>query len=215
MEDYEDHEDHEDYGKTREQLLAELTELRQVTDRKKAEEALRESEEDYRRLTELSPDGIFIVNGDRIAFVNSAGLRLLGASHVDQIVGQPVLDFIHPEDRDAIRTRMQSTYETQRFAQWMEQRVVRFDGSVVDIEALAVPFVHRGCQTSQVIVRDITDRKRAEEALHESERRQKAILDTIPARLAQRHRRMLPRRQRGLVPLLWHRRQEHLGKNGP
>ena len=105
------------------------------------------------------------MNGDRIAFVNSAGLRLLGASHVDQIVGRPVLDFIHPEDQVAIKDRMQSMYESQRLAQWMEQRAVRLDGSVVDIEAIAVPFVHHGCLTSQVIVRDISDRKKAEEAL--------------------------------------------------
>ena len=170
----------EDHGKTKEQLIRELAELRHVTDRKKAEEALHESEEDYRRLTEHSPDSIFIVNGDRIVFVNSAGLRLLGASHVDQIVGRPVLDFIHPEDRVAIKTRMQSTYESQRLAQWMEQRAVRLDGGVVDIEAIAVPFVHQACLTSQVIVRDITDRKKAEEALQTSEQRQKAILDNIP-----------------------------------
>ena len=170
----------EDRDKTSEQLIAELTELRHATDRKKAGEALHDSEEDYRRLTELLPDAIFIVNGDRIAFVNSAGLRLLGASHVDQIVGRTVLDFIHPEDQVAIKSRMQSTYENQRLAQWLEQRAVRLDGSVVHIEAIAVPFVHHGCLTSQVIVRDITDRKKAEEALQQSEQRQKAILDTIP-----------------------------------
>ena len=60
---------------------------------------------------DLSPDGIFVVNGDRIVFVNPAGLRLLGAVHVDQIVGRPVLDFIHPEDRVAIEDRLQSMFE--------------------------------------------------------------------------------------------------------
>jgi PAS domain-containing protein len=125
----------EDHGKTNEQLFKELTELRHATElRQKAEERVGTPNpmptgtmttaevgslvhEDYRRLTEILPDSIFVVNGDRIAFVNSAGLRLLGASHIDQIVGRPVLDFIHPEDRAAIKSRMQSTCENQRLAQ--------------------------------------------------------------------------------------------------
>ena len=95
----------------------------------------------------------------------------VGASHVDQIVGRAVLDFIHPEDRIAIKNRIQSKYEGQRLGQWMEQRAVRLDGGVVDVEVIAVPFVHLGCLTSQVIVRDITDRKRAEQEKLDMERR--------------------------------------------
>ena len=142
---------------------------------------MRESEEDYRRLTELSPDGIFVVDGDRIVFVNSAGLRLLGASHVDQIVGRPVLDFIHPEDQIAIKNRMQSTFEGKRLAQWMEQRAVRLDGERGRYRG------HRSAIRSSWLPNKPSNcaghfraAKRPRKHCSTSEQRQKAILDAVP-----------------------------------
>lgn len=142
-----------------------------ITERKRAEEALRESSEEYRRLTELSPDGIFVVNEDRIAFVNPAGVTMLGANGAAEIRGRSLLEFLHPLDRDAVGLRIRAMYDSGEPAPWMEQRIIRLDGAEVTVEAIAVPFVDRGRPASQVIVRDITERKRAEKEKLELERR--------------------------------------------
>ena len=78
-----------------------------VTERKRAEEALRESEERYRSLVELSPEAIFVASEGKHVFINSAGLKLFGASSPDQIIGKPVMDVIHPDYREIVAERMQ------------------------------------------------------------------------------------------------------------
>src|SRR5262249_35859552 len=66
-------------------------------ERKKAEEALLSSEERYRALVELSPDALFVQIEEEIVFINSAGVKLFGASKPDQLIGQPVRDLVHPD----------------------------------------------------------------------------------------------------------------------
>src|SRR5215472_11602370 len=63
--------------------------------RKKAEKALLSSEERYRSLVELSPDALFVEAGERIVFINTAGVRLLGAENPDQLIGRPVTEILH------------------------------------------------------------------------------------------------------------------------
>ncbi len=133
---------------------------RDISERRTAEEALRESEERYRRLIELLPDGISIHVDGKFVFVNPAGMRLLGATHADQLIGMSVSDVVHPDYGDIEKTRMQQL-ENRTDVAWTEEKYVRLDGGVIDVEVAGVRFSYQGKPAVQAIFRDITDRKHA------------------------------------------------------
>jgi PAS domain S-box-containing protein len=144
---------------------------RDITERKQLEEALRESEERYRFLVELSPEAIFVASEGKHVFVNSAGLKLLGASSPDQIIGKPVADFIHPDYREIVTERMRKAMEAGIAPPVMEEKFVRFDGTAIDVEVRAAPLVYQGKMAMQAVVSDITEHKRAEEERGQFERK--------------------------------------------
>ena len=134
---------------------------RDISEGKRAQEALRESEERYRRLVEDSPDTVFIGCEGKIAYINSAGLRLLGARTPDQVVGRPVLDFIHPDYREIVAGRI----ARGGLAPPVEEKFLHLDGSAVDVEVTAIPLKVNGRPGAQVIAHDLTARRRAEAQL--------------------------------------------------
>jgi len=149
-------------------IIGASTISRDITERKQAEAALRESEENYRKLVELSPDGIVIECEGKFAYLNSAGLDIFGVRTPGQILGRAVLDFVHPDHHETVKANRKELLAGHDVS-LHEIRLIRVDGSMVDAEATAIPFVFRGKPAIQVIVRDITERKRAEEALRNSE----------------------------------------------
>src|SRR5580765_5775341 len=79
--------------------------------RQRAEEALQSSEERYRSLVELSPDTLFVASDDRIVFINSAGVRLLGATDAGQLIGKPLAEIVHPKYLKSVQKRMRRMRE--------------------------------------------------------------------------------------------------------
>jgi PAS domain S-box-containing protein len=157
--------------------------VRQAADlieRKQAEEALVASEERFRQIFELSPDAIFVQTNKKIAFINPAGMRMFGANKVDELIGKQVLDLVHPDCREAVENRMhhssEKSYELPRF----EEKLLRLDGSDLDAESVAVPIDYQGEPGALVMIRDISERKRVEEALRESEVRFRTMADGTP-----------------------------------
>ena len=131
---------------------------------------LHDPNERYRRLVELSPEGIFVTRENRIVFLNPAAVRLFGASDPEQVLGRSPLDFFPPDSHPFIRERVTRVLAGET-APLVEQRLVRVDGGITDVEVTGA-LLDRGPQpTIQVIVRDITERKRAVAALRESEER--------------------------------------------
>jgi PAS domain S-box-containing protein len=146
--------------------------------RERSGQALADSEERYRRLVELSPDGIIVHADGRVIFANDTAVQLIGARGADDLVGRPVIEFVDPAYREAVGARLRRMLDTGEPVPAMEQRLLRLDGSTIDVEVSAGPFVHEGRPAVQVVFRDITDRKRTErevmrqkeylEALHET-----------------------------------------------
>ena len=151
--------------------------IQDISERKCAEEALHESESKYRELVEGSPDAIAIYVEGKIVFVNSAGVELIGASSKEDLLGRPVIDLVHPEYREIVTARMKEARSTGKPLSLLEEKFVRFDGSPVDVEVKALPVTFGNRAGVQIIVRDITEKKKAQQALRESQLRYRATVE--------------------------------------
>ena len=131
------------------------------------------SEEKYRSLVEFSSDAVLINQHDRFVYCNPAMLPLLGTRTETDILGKSPFDIFHPDDHDAIRARIQTLRESGIPREQQHFRLLRVDGSVLDVEASATLFRYRGETAIQVVLRDITERlvarRKIEEALTQAE----------------------------------------------
>ena len=141
---------------------------RDITQRSHAEDALRESEERFRKVVETAPEAIFIRIKDCFAYVNLAALRLFGAAYPEELVNKSVMDRFHPEYREAIRERMRIVDHERRSVVTVDQVFLRLDGSSVPVVVSAAPFTYQNQSAALVFARDITGLKRTEALLQES-----------------------------------------------
>ena len=155
-----------------------------ITETKQAELALQQSEERFRRLVETAPEAIFIRTKDSFSYLNAAAARLFGVDGPEVLLGQPVLERFPPECREEIRERMRRLDEFGQPTVSDERIILRQDDSQVNTIISAVPFFYRDRQSVLVFARDITERKRAEAALEESERFAMNTLDSLSAHIA-------------------------------
>ena len=147
--------------------------------RRRSDEALRQSEDRYRRLVDLSPDAVFIVQAGRVLLVNPAGVRLIGARDASEVVGKPVFELIHPDDRETVLGRIDEVFSGERPTIFQERRYTRFDGKIIDVEVASTLYPDPGGPAIQIILRDITERKRTEATSRESEERFRQIAESI------------------------------------
>jgi two-component system cell cycle sensor histidine kinase/response regulator CckA len=166
-------------------IAAVVVHTRDVTDQKLAEEALHRSEESFRAAIEGSPDLVVVVREGRVAYANAAVLAALGIASRDGIVGRPVLEFIHPDDRARAAAALDLYAAGQpggRESAAEELRVIRADGSPLFVDFRGVAVAFDGAPAVLEFGRDVTERRRLEARLALADRM--SSLGTLAAGIA-------------------------------
>ncbi|MCL6548085.1 MAG: PAS domain S-box protein [Alicyclobacillus sp.] len=144
--------------------------VREITDWVRVRHQLCESEARYRSLVENLLDAVGVIDGERWLYMNGPGLAMFRARQEGDVVGQPVLDFLPEGDREAWRRRFQALAEGRGRTERVEQTWCRADGGRLYSETVGLPMEYDRRPCVQVLIRDVTDRKRAEEQLLHSEK---------------------------------------------
>jgi PAS domain S-box-containing protein/putative nucleotidyltransferase with HDIG domain len=162
------------------QVSGAIAVITDLSEQKRIESQMRASEQRYRQLVESSPDGIAIHQGGKFVYVNPAGLRLLGAQRPEQVIGQEALPFVHPDSRELSQERKRRLLETGLPQPPVEEKLIRLDGQVIDIEISSTLVVYQDQPAFQITLRDIAERTRAAQALRESAARFRSVTETAP-----------------------------------
>ncbi len=140
---------------------------RDITEKKKLEEKIRESEEKYRNLVEHSMIGVYVIQDDIVKFMNREGLRILGYSE-KEIIGSDFKNFFRGEDLhrliDGVRKRQSGSGPAERF----ELKVEKKDSSKIEVEVVSSPSVYQGKPALQGAFIDISERKNGEQRFRNS-----------------------------------------------
>jgi diguanylate cyclase (GGDEF)-like protein/PAS domain S-box-containing protein len=136
-----------------------------VSEQHRTEQALRGVIDRYRRLVELNPDPIVVHQDGVVRYMNPAGLRAAGDLPLNQIVGRPILDFVHPSSLDETLERIGKLTRSGMVSEPAEAILVTPDGTLTPVESISVRTEWEGRAAFQVILRDVGERRRADAAL--------------------------------------------------
>ena len=122
-----------------------------------------ESEERYRQLVELSPDGIILHSKGVVVFANSSAAIMAGGSVPEDIIGRSVLSFVHPDYREFVQNRISVMMKENKKLPLAEEKFIRLDGSSLDVEVTSMPVIYMKQPAVQLVFRDIAERKSRDE----------------------------------------------------
>src|SRR6266566_3359551 len=138
------------------------------------------SDEHFRALIELSPDAVYVIVNGYHAFANQRGLALLGASKMTDLTTRPALDFMHESVRREAEARLRRMADEHEPLAYVEEKMVRLDGEVVDIEAAGRHINFHGRDGALVVVRDISERLKDAVKLRAAEEKFRAAFQNAP-----------------------------------
>ena len=139
-----------------------------ITERKQAEEALRESEASYRALFENANEAIFVAQGGKLVFFNPRTVMMSGYS-AEELWSRPYIEFIHPDDRDVVIDRQVRRRKGEELSPIYEVRIIHKDGNVRWVELNVVTINWKGRPATLNFQSDITERKQAGELIQKNE----------------------------------------------
>jgi len=153
-----------------------LVKVAQLVERHRMEQALKESEERYRRLVELSPDAIVVHQEGKFTYLNPAAVNLWGATTAKDLIGKSIFQVVHPDYRNHVTERVDYIQRFHKPTPLVEQKCLRLDGAEIDVEVTGLPFVSEGKAAVLSVFRDVTEKKQAREALRKAEKRLRTVV---------------------------------------
>ncbi|MDE3144364.1 MAG: PAS domain S-box protein [Bacteroidota bacterium] len=154
--------------------------VRDITIHQKAKDKLESSKEDFFKMVDNAPDIIAVHTGGKISFINKKGLELIKASTSEEVIGKPVMQFVHKDYVDSVKTRIKKTEKDHVSLPYAEEKFICLDGSFIDVEVKGIPIKFDNKNSVLLIARDITEQKRTETILAESNARLKILIESIP-----------------------------------
>ncbi len=139
---------------------------------------------DFRALVQASPDPTVVIQDGHHVFANDRALRLYRARDLAELTAKPALDYMDPAIRDAAVERMHQMTEDRHDLDYVEEAIIRLDGTRCAIESAGTPIVFDGRPAALVVVRDITERAAAEAARQEAEQRFRSAFIHAPVGMA-------------------------------
>ena len=140
---------------------------------------MRESEERFRRLVELSPEPIVVHSEEKVVFVNEACLSMIGEVNKNDLMGKSIIDYVHPAFKNSVKERIQDMKLGMK-APPMEQQIITPAGSLIDVEITGVGIEFEGKQAIQLVLRDITEKKKIRKELEENQQRYRSLFKHNP-----------------------------------
>ncbi|MEI7596076.1 MAG: PAS domain S-box protein [Bacteroidota bacterium] len=156
------------YFKSNDNLFI-LSIVQDISDRITTKQKIFESEQKYRSIVNNSPDGIIIHCQGKIVFHNPAALKLLRVPETEDLTNKNAMDFVHPDYRPMVIERIKEIYENKATCYIIEEKFIRFDNTLIDVEVTGSSIEFEGKPASQVIFRDISDRINAAKEIEISE----------------------------------------------
>lgn len=135
---------------------------RENLERKKTEEALRDSETRYRLLMDMLPDSVIIHDGMKINYANKEAAKLVGLEHPRQMLGIELMELIHEDYKEEVLEHINTIIREKREMPPVPRLLRRLDGTVIEVECNTAPFYSQGTLLQIVICRDTSERRKAE-----------------------------------------------------
>lgn len=142
-----------------------LEKQRLIKEKEQMLRKIHENEERYRRLVELTPDGITVIVNERLSFINPSGAALLGYTEVEELLEKPLFDFVNEDCKIAVHEQLDLITRGKEKAPWIEIKLMCANGLAIDVEVSGIPFIYQDKWAILFIFRDITERKMSQQRL--------------------------------------------------
>ncbi|MGG3694511.1 PAS domain S-box protein [Heyndrickxia ginsengihumi] len=152
---------------------------RDITEKKQLELSLKENEERYRLLVESSPEPIIVYQKGKILYANLACIKLLGVSSLEELINKSIMNYVHPDFAQITEERFQQIKEVGIVQETTEKKLIRKNGTSVDVEATGISIRHYGKPAFLMMYHDLTKRKQTEQALLQSEEKYRLIAENM------------------------------------
>lgn len=164
-------------------IIGQAASIINISEIKNTENELKKSREKYKKLLELLPEGVVIIDEGRIAFANKAWAKLLGVEDTKELIGEEENNLlqIHPNYKEIAAKRLKRVIEDRKLSPFLEQKFIRkSDNQILNLELAGIPLIHEDKTAIMSVVRDISERKHFEKELKKNKELYHLLIELLP-----------------------------------